>query len=128
MARVSIRDRDRPLDFRVVSAHLDNRPGRLSQAASLAAWLRPLTSEDSSPVIVGADLNTWFGAGEETVSRIAEIVPLVGECGDRPTFRFRRRLDYLFATLPMSAKVGCEIAGDALGSDHRALIMRATLR
>jgi endonuclease/exonuclease/phosphatase family metal-dependent hydrolase len=110
--------------LRVVSAHLDNRPGRASQAASLADWLRAFATDPTAPLVVGADLNTWFGAGEETVRRIAAVVPLVTECGNRPTFRFRRRLDFLFSTLPSSARRGCDVADDSLGSDHRFVRLR----
>lgn len=118
MATVGGRTGGRPMS--VVSAHLDNRPGRRTQSAALAAWLSERI-EPGTPLIVGADLNTWFGAREDTVRQIDRIVPLVDGCDQRPTFRFRRRLDYLFASVPRIA--GCEVGASTYGSDHHPLVM-----
>jgi endonuclease/exonuclease/phosphatase family metal-dependent hydrolase len=109
--------------FRVVSAHLDNRPGRRQQSEALASWLEQYV-DDEVPLIVGADLNTWFGAGEETVGYIDRVVPKVKSCGDRPTFRLGRRLDYLFAR--GHDVESCVIGVSTYGSDHRPLLL--TLR
>jgi endonuclease/exonuclease/phosphatase family metal-dependent hydrolase len=106
--------------LRVLSAHLDNRPGRRDQAAALGAWLAKYT-RDGTPLVVGADLNTWFGAGEETVEQIARAVPLVKGCDRRPTFRFGLRLDYLFTSA--ANVVECEVGADSYGSDHHPLVM-----
>jgi len=104
---------------RFVSVHLDNRPGRKQQAKALAEFLRTQTA---SRVIVGGDLNTWFGAGEETVSAIDAVVPRVRACGEAPTFRFGRRLDYIFTSIP-SAGARCEVMDDTFGSDHHPVAL-----
>jgi len=122
MATIEAVAGDRLLPIRVVSAHFDNRPGRREQSESLAKWLKPYASEDV-PLIVGGDLNTWFGASEETVRQIDAVVPLARECGDRPTGRFRRRLDHLFAAPMASVTRRCEIPAK-LGSDHHPVVMR----
>ncbi|HMD34751.1 MAG TPA: endonuclease/exonuclease/phosphatase family protein [Vicinamibacterales bacterium] len=105
-------------DTRVVCVHLDNRPGRKRQAEALAAFLRTVRAPR---VIVGGDLNTWFGAGEETVSALDAVVPRVRACGDAPTFRFGRRLDYIFTSIPAAAK--CEVMTDTFGSDHHPVAL-----
>jgi endonuclease/exonuclease/phosphatase family metal-dependent hydrolase len=106
--------------IRVVSAHLDNRPGRRQQSEALASWLAQY-ADDDVPLIVGADLNTWFGAGEETVGYLDRVVPLVKGCGDRATFRFGRRLDYLFAR--GEEIESCVIGASTYGSDHRPVLL-----
>jgi endonuclease/exonuclease/phosphatase family metal-dependent hydrolase len=113
----------RSVAMRFVCVHLDNRPGRRRQAEWLARELQPWASADS-PLFVGGDLNTWFGAGEATVRAIDGVVPRVRECGDRPTFRFGRRLDHLFTTLPASQRRGCEVLVDRFGSDHHPVVLR----
>lgn len=113
---------NQPLRMRVMSVHLDNRPGRKQQSAALAALLPAL--EPAMPIVIGGDLNTWFGGGEETVRQIDAVVPRVRECGDEATFRFRRHLDYVFTTFSRDVRRGCEIVGEKFGSDHRPTILR----
>jgi endonuclease/exonuclease/phosphatase family metal-dependent hydrolase len=105
--------------IRIVSVHLDNRPGRREQSDALAQWLGA-SALDDIPTIVGADLNAWFGSGEETVQQIARVVPLAPGCDERPTFRFGRRLDYLFTSMNV---VSCVVDEETYGSDHHPLIM-----
>jgi endonuclease/exonuclease/phosphatase family metal-dependent hydrolase len=121
-ASVAGRADGRPFVIRFASVHLDNRPGRKRQAQWLAEWLAPLASE--APLIVGGDLNTWFGAQEDTVRAVDAVVPRVAECGDQPTFRFGRRLDHLFTTLDRSSRRGCVIPRDTFGSDHHPVVLR----
>ena len=106
--------------IRIVSTHLDNRPGRAKQSAALAAWLVEQRNEAS--LIVGGDLNTWFGAGEETVRQLDRVVPLVAACDGRPTFRFRRRLDHLFSST--GNITDCHVDASTYGSDHHPIVMR----
>jgi endonuclease/exonuclease/phosphatase family metal-dependent hydrolase len=112
-----------PTAIRFACVHLDNRPGRRRQAEWLAGQLKGLAA-DGSPLVVGGDLNTWFGAGEATVRAIDTVVPRVRECGDRPTFRFGRHLDYLFTTVPREARGPCEVSADRFGSDHHPVVLR----
>jgi endonuclease/exonuclease/phosphatase family metal-dependent hydrolase len=123
MATVSARLGTVPWRARLVSVHLDNRPSRSLQAASLAGFLRPY-SADSVPLVVGGDLNTWFGAREQTVSYLDAVIPRVGECGDRPTFRYGLHLDHVLTTLPPDVRRGCDILEDSFGSDHRPTVLR----
>jgi endonuclease/exonuclease/phosphatase family metal-dependent hydrolase len=106
--------------IRIVSVHLDNRPGRREQSDALARWLGA-SGDEEIPTIIGADLNTWFGSGEETVHQIARVVPLAPGCDERPTFRFGRRLDYLFTSA--TNVISCEVVEETYGSDHHPLIM-----
>lgn len=120
---ITARLRGEVFAIRVVSAHLDNRPGRKRQARWLARWLQP-SAAAATPLVVGADLNTWFGAREQTVRAIDAVVPRALECGDRPTFRFGLRLDYLFTTLPQSMHPRCDILPATFGSDHHPVVLR----
>ncbi len=117
MATIAAADGDPAIQ--VVSAHLENRPGRQQQAAALADWLSQHT-DPSLPLVVGADLNAWYGPGEDTVRAIDRIVPRVASCGDRPTFRFGLRLDYVFARANVS---DCSVAASTYGSDHKPTVL-----
>jgi endonuclease/exonuclease/phosphatase family metal-dependent hydrolase len=123
MATISARHGDARWRLRAVSVHLDNRPGRSIQAAALAR-LASAYKADDIPIIIGGDLNTWAGPREDAVRRIDAVVARVLECGDAPTFRFGRHLDYLFATLPPDVRRGCQIVPDAFGSDHHPTVLR----
>jgi endonuclease/exonuclease/phosphatase family metal-dependent hydrolase len=109
--------------MKVVSVHLDNRRGRSQQAAALARLLRNLRSPQM-PMVVGGDLNTWWGLRKRTVRELDAVIPRAKECGDGPTFRFHRHLDYLFTDVPEAARVDCEIADSTYGSDHHPTILR----
>lgn len=123
MATVTGRLDGRPWRARLVSVHLDTRPRRDAQAASLATLLTPDAS-GAEPLIVGGDLNTWFGPRERTVRLIDRAVARVRECGDRPTFHLGRHMDDLFTTLPAAVRHGCSIADEFYGSDHRPTVLR----
>jgi hypothetical protein len=123
MATVLSRLGSAPWHARMVSVHLDNRPNRSLQAASLAGFLRAY-SAGSVPLVVGGDLNTWFGARETTVGYLDAVVPRVEECGDRPTFRFGLHLDHMLTTLAPDVRRGCDILDDSFGSDHRPTVLR----
>ena len=123
MATVSSRVGSAPWRARMVSVHLDNRPDRALQAASLARFLRPY-SADSIPLVVGGDLNTWFGAREKTVGHLDAVIPRVKECGNRPTFQYGLHLDHVLTTLAPDVQRGCDILEDSFGSDHRPTVLR----
>jgi endonuclease/exonuclease/phosphatase family metal-dependent hydrolase len=123
MATINARQGDAPWRLRAISVHLDNRPGRSTQAAALARLAGAHDSSDIS-IVIGGDLNTWAGPGEDAVRQIDAVVARVRECGDAPTFRFGRHLDYLFTTLPSDVRRGCQVLPDAFGSDHRPTVLR----
>jgi endonuclease/exonuclease/phosphatase (EEP) superfamily protein YafD len=123
MATVSSRLGDAPWRARMVSVHLDNRPSRSQQAASLAGFLRAYSTE-SVPLVVGGDLNTWFGARESTVSHLDAVIPRVKDCGDRATFQYGLHLDHVLTTLAPNLRRGCDILEDSFGSDHRPTVLR----
>jgi endonuclease/exonuclease/phosphatase family metal-dependent hydrolase len=122
MARVVARKNGTPWNLRVMSVHLDNRPRRANQAAALAAFVKALPDGDG-PLVIGGDLNTWFGPAESAVRNIDAVVPRVAGCGTAATFRFGLRLDHLFTTLPSQALGRCEIVHDSFGSDHRPMTL-----
>ncbi len=107
----------------IVSAHLDNRPGRKLQAAALAAFIDGQL-RDGTPVVVGADLNTWFGPRERAVAVMSDVLPRV-PCGAAPTFRFGRRLDHLFSSIGPSS---CDVLPQRFGSDHHPVVMMVDVR
>jgi endonuclease/exonuclease/phosphatase family metal-dependent hydrolase len=123
MATIDVTVAGRATPLRVVSVHLDNRPGRKSQAESLARWLKAVSGDGGETIIAG-DLNSWFGSSEETVRAIADVVPRVEECAGRPTFRFGRRLDHLFTTLAPRVRAGCRVLSETLLSDHHPIVLR----
>jgi endonuclease/exonuclease/phosphatase family metal-dependent hydrolase len=123
MATVSARVGTSPWRARMVSVHLDNRPSRSRQAESLAGFLRAYAA-GSVPLVVGGDLNTWFGTREKTVRHLDAVIPRVKECGDRATFQYGLRLDHLLTNLAPEVRRGCEILEDSFGSDHRPTVLR----
>jgi len=124
------------IDVQLVSVHLDLRSGwrrlrrslgagRLGQARAIAARLawEPV-------VVVGGDLNAWFGGRREGAVRLlrsafphAERVKEVRTLRT-PPFLPGLRLDHVFFRLPagMSAKHG--VVGHRYGSDHHPVIAR----
>ncbi|HTK30057.1 MAG TPA: endonuclease/exonuclease/phosphatase family protein [Vicinamibacterales bacterium] len=122
-ATIEARREGRSWPLTAVSVHLDNRPGRGVQAAALARLLGSL--QGSGPMMVGGDLNTWWGRRERAVSEIDRVVPLAAACEGRATFRFGRRLDHLFTSLPAASRARCEIPAGSFGSDHRPVVLFA---
>jgi endonuclease/exonuclease/phosphatase family metal-dependent hydrolase len=118
MAKVVARRSGVPWSLRVISVHLDNRPSRSIQAAALARFAKTLPQGDG-PLVIGGDLNTWFGPAEPAVRELDAVVPRITACGNRTTFRLGLRLDHLFSTLAPDTLRRCEIVHDFFGSDHR---------
>jgi endonuclease/exonuclease/phosphatase family metal-dependent hydrolase len=123
MATVTARLGEAPWRLRAISIHLDNRPGRSRQAAALAGLAATYRS-DGLPIVIGGDLNTWFGPREDAVRNLDAAIPRVRECGNGPTAALRLHLDYLFTTLAPEMRRGCEVAADAFGSDHHPTVLR----
>ena len=118
MAKVVARRNGAPWSLRVISVHLDNRPDRSIQAAALARFAKNLPPDDG-PLVIGGDLNTWFGPVEPAVRQLDAAVPRITRCGDEATVRLGLRLDHLFTTLAPDALSRCEVVHDFFGSDHR---------
>jgi len=119
----------RPWRLRVVSAHLDNMSGarrlwlaggefgRTRQARGLVAAL-----EDESPLVLGGDLNTWFGFHDSAYLAAARAFPQTTVTDRRSTFRGLLRLDHLFFRLADGWTSSFRRADTAYGSDHYPLV------
>lgn len=119
----------RPWHVRVVSAHLDNTVGarrlwiaggesaRTRQARGLLAALR-----DQTPLVLGADLNTWFGFSDRAYEETANAFPQTRVNDRRATFRGMLRLDHLFFRLEDGWRATFRRADDRYDSDHYPLI------
>jgi endonuclease/exonuclease/phosphatase family metal-dependent hydrolase len=118
-----------PLD--VISVHLDASGHRTTEAAALAAHVSARGSDRA--VVIGGDLNTWFGRREQALKTLDAVTP-EEECGrvrtntwpwrmQWPFGWWRGRLDYLFSTLPSELMRSCQTIPMQLGSDHRPVVM-----
>ena len=118
-----------PWSVRVVSAHLDNMVGarrlwiaggefgRTRQARGLLAALG-----DDRPLVLGADLNTWFGFRDSAYLAAARAFPETIVSDRRATFQGLLRLDHLFFRLQRGWQARFSRADDRYGSDHYPLI------
>jgi endonuclease/exonuclease/phosphatase family metal-dependent hydrolase len=124
-ALVPSRRGDGTRSVRVVSAHLDTNGARVAQAAALGERLTRLSG---APLIIGGDLNSRGGTGDEAVLAIARRVPMAS-CGTGRTHRWPLRLDVLVPIgrldfMFASTEVGdCTTLLDAYDSDHLPLLM-----
>jgi endonuclease/exonuclease/phosphatase family metal-dependent hydrolase len=119
-----------PID--VAAVHLDSSGHRAVEARALAPLLEEWARE--SPLVVGADLNTWFGRREEAFKTVAAALP-EAECGRGKTNTWPRRLhwplgwwrgrlDYLFDNLDAREITRtCETIDERFGSDHNPIVM-----
>jgi endonuclease/exonuclease/phosphatase family metal-dependent hydrolase len=119
----------RPWQLRLVSAHLDNMGGprrlwfagaefgRARQARSLVTALR-----GTAPLVLGADMNTWFGFRDSAYATAAKAFPQTRVTDRRATFRGMLRLDHLFFRLADGWTAGFRRMDDSFESDHHPLI------
>ncbi len=116
--------------LRLASVHLENTASarrlrvlapepRRRQAAGLLAVLPP-----TLPLLVGGDLNTWFGYLERTYKTMAAAVPDIGTTDRRPTFARFLRLDHVFARLPDGWTAMAIRLAENFGSDHHPILAR----
>jgi endonuclease/exonuclease/phosphatase family metal-dependent hydrolase len=119
--------------LRVVSAHLDNMVGvrRLWIAGGEFARVRQARGligaiGSQSPVVLGADMNTWFGFRDRAYAEAARAFPQTEVTDRRATFRGLLRLDHLFFRLSDGWKASFRRAEDRYDSDHHPLV--ATIR
>jgi endonuclease/exonuclease/phosphatase family metal-dependent hydrolase len=120
--------------LRLVSAHFDNTSsgarfwrsfgeGRARQARGLLEVL-----PEDEWVVLGGDLNTWFGeAGEEAIAllsgRLAQPRTIPEMDTYSPPYGLpHRQADYLLASLPEGWQTGYQVAGDWRSSDHAPLV------
>ena len=133
----------RPWGLRVVSVHLENRPGpgrgwiraAAARTRQVQALLLALAStdaatregDDNRPLLLGGDLNTWRGGGENALRLLRRALPADGPDDERPTFG-RWRLDYLFGRLPGGITISRRRLDDAYGSDHHPVVAEIDFR
>ena len=118
-----------PWRLRVVSAHLDNMVGarrlwvaggefgRTRQARGLVSAL-----DDEKTLVLGGDLNTWFGFQDAAYRAAAQAFPQTRVSDRRATFHGMLRLDHLFFRLEPGWTAGFRRAEHSYGSDHYPLI------
>ena len=123
-----------PWSLRVVSAHLDNVAGprrlwlvgsgyaRRRQARALVSYLA-----DTTPTVLGGDLNTWWGFDDRAYKETARAFHAGLPDDRRPTFRGLLRLDHVFFRLPAGWRGHAERGPSRFGSDHYPLIARIDL-
>jgi endonuclease/exonuclease/phosphatase family metal-dependent hydrolase len=120
--------------LRLVSAHFDNTSsgarfwrsfgkGRARQARGLLEVL-----PEDEWVVLGGDLNTWFGeAGEEAIAllsgRLAQPRTILDADTYSPPYGLpQRQTDYLLMSLPEGWQTGYQVAADWRNSDHAPLV------
>jgi len=125
-----------PWKLRVVSAHLDNMVGarrlwiaggefgRTRQARGLVSALR----EEEGPLVLGADLNSWFGFQDSAYRTAAAAFPMTSVTDRRATFHGMLRLDHLFFRLDDGWQATFSRAEKTYGSDHFPLIGEVRLQ
>jgi endonuclease/exonuclease/phosphatase family metal-dependent hydrolase len=118
-----------PWRLRFVSAHLDNggglrrlwfaggELGRLRQARGLVTAL-----EGETPLVLGADMNTWFGFRDSAYLEAARAFSQTVVTDRRPTFEGLLRLDHLFFRLRTGWTASFRRLDERFGSDHYPLV------
>ena len=126
----------RPWRLRVVSAHLENRPGarrlwasaaaaRTRQAEALldALTLSHIDGAASLPIVVGGDFNVWLGLREDALRRLRRALGTFPAEDARPTMvQNAWRLDYLFPRLPATMPTTHRRLDSPFGSDHYPVV------
>lgn len=127
-ATVMVKSGDAPaLPVRLVCTHFTNmvmhhvwvlsESGRLRQARALAQTLPA-----DGPMILGGDLNTWFGYRDAAYRELAERLPSRPVVEDRRATFGPMRLDHLLFRLPNGWRVELRRADNKYGSDHYPLV------
>ena len=130
-----VTDTGEPWKVRVVSAHLDNMVGarrlwiaggefgRTRQARGLVSAL-----QGEEPLVLGADLNSWFGFQDGAYRTAAAAFPGTPVTDRRATFHGVLRLDHLFFRLSEGWQAKFTRGGNAYGSDHYPLVGEVVFR
>lgn len=121
--------------LRVVSVHLDNMvgPRRLWFAGGEYARARQIRAvldhvAGDAEVMLGGDLNTWFGFADAGYLTAARAFPAVSPTDRRGTFHGLLRLDHLFFRLPAGWHAEYRRGDRRYGSDHYPLIGTIAIR
>jgi endonuclease/exonuclease/phosphatase family metal-dependent hydrolase len=130
-ATIVDRDQDGPArQLRVVNAHFDTSVGLLRGGPSAARRRQAGALIDAlgqwpAPLLIGADLNTWWGDDEPAVKELRRRFPDALALEARETWRgplgAGNKLDYVFAK-GMPEPVSVKRLGDRFGSDHWPLL------
>jgi endonuclease/exonuclease/phosphatase family metal-dependent hydrolase len=116
--------------LRVVNTHFDTNVGLLRGGPSAARRRQARALIDAlrqwpTPILIGADLNTWWGDDEPAVKELRrafpEAVPLRARETWRGPLRTGNKLDYVFAK-GMPQPVTVKRLDDRFGSDHWPLL------
>jgi endonuclease/exonuclease/phosphatase family metal-dependent hydrolase len=121
----------RPWQLRVVTTHLDTSPA-LTRGGPAQARLRQTRAlidalaNQEGPIVLGGDLNTWWGEDEPAFKALRHEFPDVRAGSSRaPTWRgpigTMTRVDYIFARLG-GRPIEVRRLDDRLGSDHHPLL------
>ncbi|NIP58643.1 MAG: hypothetical protein GWM92_10080 [Gemmatimonadetes bacterium] len=121
-----------PWSVRVVSVHLDHRArfGRIlwsfGEGRARHAELVTGAMDGQGPVVVGGDLNTWFGGARESAVEIMRAhFPLPEDPPEPGTMHtplfFDPVVDHLFFRVPPEWRPGYRVLESGYGSDHRPL-------
>ena len=115
-----------PVSLRLVSTHFTNmvmhhawilsESGRLRQARALSDAL-----PGDQPMILGGDLNSWFGYRDAAYRELAEKLAGAAREDRRATFG-PLRLDHLLFRLPEGWRADLRRADRKYGSDHYPLV------
>ncbi|HXH06309.1 MAG TPA: endonuclease/exonuclease/phosphatase family protein [Vicinamibacterales bacterium] len=118
-----------PLELPVVSVHLDAlaRRQRLWIPTAIAARGRQARAlgevlPRNGPLVLGGDLNTWFGPGEPAVQVLMRHFPRTPRPPRQPTAALGRLLDYLFFRPPAGWRAEYWRVTSKYGSDHHPLV------
>jgi endonuclease/exonuclease/phosphatase family metal-dependent hydrolase len=116
---------DGPRPARVVSAHLATRLDTVPRTRQARHLIEALGSaRPDLPMLVGADLNTFFGPDEEAFRRLRHAFPQTPRVPRRPTLAWGWifPVDYLLFRLPAGWEPRYRVLTDAFGSDHYPLV------
>jgi endonuclease/exonuclease/phosphatase family metal-dependent hydrolase len=134
VAGAVVHDDRRAIRFRVATLHLDTRAplirgfilgaavARNQQARSLAEMMGRW-AQNASPLILGGDLNSYWGPLESSVGTLSVVAPHVS-CGGKATHISGFRLDHVFVRPTSEFEVGpCQRLDSRFGSDHYPLVL-----
>lgn len=127
-ATVMVKAGDAPATpLRLVTTHFTNmvmhrlwvlsESGRRRQARALAQTLPA-----DGPMILGGDLNTWFGYRDAAYRELAARLPSPAAVDDRRATFGPMRLDHLMFRLPDGWRAELRRADSKYGSDHYPLV------